>query len=365
VATPAVLSPLPRTEDRSMSGTPAAPPLVPSEPITYPAARATPRLAEYVGMLAALALLVALFSTLSSHFLTRITFTTLANQIPALTVIAVGMTLVLIVAGIDLSVGSVMALAAAVLGVAVAEWQAPFGVAVFLCLGVGFLAGLFNGIVSVHWAIPSFIVTLGMLEIARGGAYLVTGSRSVFVGAAIGGLGTPLRGVGLSPAFILAVVVVVAGQVLLSRTVFGRYLVAIGTNPEAVRLSGIDPRPVLVTVFALSGLLAGLGGLFHVAYLESADPNAGIGLELAAIAAVVIGGTSLMGGRGSVVSSFLGVLIIAVLQTGLAQIGATEPTKRIVTGAVIVAAVILDAYRYRLAGRRFALWARLTRRPGR
>ena len=106
-----------------------------------------------------------------------------------------------------------------------------------------------------------------------------------------------------------------------------------------------------VTVFAISGLMAGLGGVFHLAYLESADPNSGIGLELSAIAAVVIGGTSLMGGRGSVVSSFFGVLIIAVLQAGLAQIGATEPTKRIVTGGVIVAAVILDAYRHTLGER--------------
>ena len=139
-----------------------------------------------------------------------------------------------------------------------------------------------------------------MLEIARGGAYLVTQSRAVFVGAAIGSIGTPVTGIGLSPAFICAAVIVVAGQVLLSKTVLGRYIFAIGANPEASRLSGIDPRRVLVVVFVISGLLAGLGGFFHVAYLESADPNAGIGLELSAIAAVVIGGTSLMGGRGSV-----------------------------------------------------------------
>jgi ribose transport system permease protein len=303
------------------------------------------RIAEYPGLVSVLVLLVALFSMLSGHFFSRITFTTLANQIPALTVIAVGMTLVLIAGGIDLSVGSVMALGSAVLAVARVEWQVPLPVATALGLAVGLLAGLANGFITVRWTVPSFIVTLGMLEVARGGAYLVTGSRSMFVGAAMGLVGTPVPGLGLSPAFILAVLVVVSGQLLLRRTVFGRYIVAIGTNREAVRLSGIDPRPVVMAVFALSGFLAGLGGVFHLAYLESADPNSGMGLELSAIAAVVIGGTSLMGGRGSVVSSFLGVLIIAVLQTGLAEIGATEPTKRIVTGAVIVAAVILDAYR--------------------
>ena len=243
-------------------------------------------------------------------------------------------------------------LGSAVLALARVEWQLPLSVAVALCLAVGLLAGLANGFITVRWAVPSFIVTLGMLEVARGGAYLVSESRSVFVGAAMGRVGMPLPVIGLSPAFILAVLVVFAGEVLLSKTILGRYIVAIGTNREAVRLSGIDPRPVVVSVFALSGLLAGLGGVFHVAYLESADPNSGIGLELSAIAAVVIGGTSLMGGRGSVVSSFLGVLIIAVLQTGLAQIGATEPAKRIVTGAVIVAAVILDAYRHTLGNRR-------------
>jgi ribose transport system permease protein len=317
-----------------------------------PPTRTATRLTEYVGLTMVLVLLVTLFSVLSEHFLSRITFTTLANQIPALTVIAVGITLVLVSSGIDLSVGSVMALGSALLAVSLVNWQLPLPVGIGLCLAAGLVAGLINGFITVRWTIPSFIVTLGMLEIARGGAYLVTGSRSVFVGSAIGSIGTPLPGIGLSSSFILAVLVVGCGQVVLSKTVFGRYIVAIGTNREAVRLSGIDPRPAIVAVFAISGLLAGLAGVFHLAYLESADPNSGVGLELSAIAAVVIGGTSLMGGRGSVVSSFLGVLIIAVLQTGLAEIGATEPTKRIVTGAVIVAAVILDAYRRTRGGRR-------------
>jgi ribose transport system permease protein len=306
-------------------------------------------LADYGGLAVSLAVLIALFSLLTDHFFSAVTFTTLANQIPALTVVAVGMTLVLIASGIDLSVGSVLALAAASMAVARTEWQWPLVLAAALAIGVGALAGLFNGLVTVRWAVPSFIVTLGTLEVARGGAYLVTDSRSVFVGAAMGSIGAPLPVIGVSPAFLIAALAVVAGQVLLARTVFGRHLVAVGTNAEAVRLSGIDPRPVTIAVFALSGALAGLGGVFHLAHLESADPNSGLGLELSAIAAVVIGGTSLMGGRGSVVSSFFGVLIIAVLQAGLAQLGASEPAKRIVTGVVIVAAVVLDVYRHALS----------------
>jgi ribose transport system permease protein len=307
--------------------------------------RARRAVAEYLGLVAVLAILIAVFAVTTDHFLTALTFTTLANQIPALTVIAVGLTLVLIAGGIDLSVGSVLALGSAVLAIALVEWRLPLPVAIGLCVLVGLAAGLVNGLVTVRWAVPSFIVTVGMLEAARGAAYLATGSRSVYVGGSIAALGTPVPGLGVSPAFLCAVLVVVAGQLALTRTVFGRYLVAIGTNAEAVRLSGIDPRPVVAAVFGLSGALAGVAGVFHLAYLESADPNSGMGLELAAVAAVVIGGTSLMGGRGSVVSSFLGVLIIAVLQSGLAQVGATEPLKRIVTGGVIVAAVILDAWR--------------------
>lgn len=309
------------------------------------------RMAEYLGMLGVLGLLVALFGALSEHFFTRLTFVTIANQVPSLTVVAVGMTLVLVIAGIDLSVGSVMAFCSGLFAVALVRWGWPLPAAAGVCLGAGLAAGLVNGAVTVRWGLPSFIVTLGMLEVARGGAYLVTDSRSVFVGGPVEAIGAPIPGLGLSPAFFLALVVVAAGHVVLTRTVFGRYLVAIGTNAGAVRLSGVDTRPVEVAVFALAGLLAGLGGVFHLAYLESADPNAGIGLELSAIAAVVIGGTSLMGGRGSVVNSFFGVLIIAVLQAGLAQVGASEPVKRVVTGAVIVVAVVLDVYRHRLTHR--------------
>jgi ribose transport system permease protein len=275
------------------------------------------------------------------------------------------MTFVLAIAGIDLSVGSVLALASAVLGVLLVDSGWSLWLAVPFSLAVGVLAGLLNGGISVRWGIPSFIVTLGMLEVARGGAYLVTGSQTKYIGSAITTLGAPIAGTGLSPAFFVAVLVVIVGQILLTRTVFGRYVIAIGTNEQAVRLSGIDPRPVQIGVFALAGLLSGLGGVFQTAYLESADPNAGIGMELAVIAAVVIGGTSLMGGRASVVHSFIGVLIIAVLQTGLAQIGTSEPTKRVITGAVIVIAVIADAYRHKLAGRRYAILGKLLRRPGR
>ncbi|GMR17014.1 MAG: ABC transporter permease [Gammaproteobacteria bacterium] len=305
---------------------------------------------EYAGLLGALLGLVIFFGLQSDYFWSALTLTTLANQIPSLTVIAVGMTFVLIIGGIDLSVGSVMALGAAVLGVALVELQLPLWLAGLMCLATGLLCGCVNGFVVTRWSVPSFIVTLGMLEMARGGAYLVTDSQTLYIGSAVGSIGSPLPGINLSPALLLTVLVVIGAQVLLRRSIFGRYMIAVGSNEEAVRLAGIDVARIKLAVFCLAGLLAGLGGLFQVGYLQSADPNAGIGLELSAIAAVVIGGTSLSGGKGSVVNTFLGVLIIAVLQTGLAQIGASEPSKRVITGLVIITAVILDVYRNREGG---------------
>ena len=327
------------------------------------------RFGEYAAMLSIWLALLLLFGALSHNFLSARTLSTLANSIPALVVVSAGMTLVLIIGGIDLSVGSVLGLGGAVLGVAMVKWSWPLGghwplwAAAILSVGVGALAGLLNGLVSVRLGIPSFIVTLGMLEIARGLAFMTTNSQTEYIGSAITGFAEPIPGLGCSLAFILALVVIVAGQIVLSRSVFGRYLTAIGTNEQAVRLAGIDPRPAKLAVFALVGLLTGLGAVFHTSRLGSSDPNAGVGLELSAIAAVVIGGTSLMGGRGSVVNSFFGVLIIATLQAGLAQIGATEPAKRVITGVVIVIAVVLDAWRQHLAGGKFPLLKRLFGRP--
>ncbi|MDR6676414.1 ABC transporter permease [Pseudomonas oryzihabitans] len=307
-------------------------------------------LGTYLGLAGALLAMIVLFSVLSSHFLSYSTFTTLANQIPDLMVLATGMTLILIIGGIDLSVGSVVALAAAVVSVATLQWG--WGILSAAALGMlcAAITGAITGSVTVAWRIPSFIVSLGVLEIARGAAYQLTDSRTAYIGDAYDWLSTPVA-FGISPSFVLALLVILVAQLLLTRSVFGRYLIAIGTNEEAVRLAGINPKPYKVIVFALMGLLAGLAALFQISRLEAADPNAGVGLELQVIAAVVIGGTSLMGGRGSVISTFFGVLIISVLAAGLAQIGASEPTKRIITGAVIVVAVILDTYRSQRAKR--------------
>jgi len=301
---------------------------------------------EMLALLGVLVGLVAAFSVATERFFSLATFRTIANQVPEGVIVAVGLTFVLVIAGIDLSVGSVLGLTSAVLGLAMLRLGVGVLLGGLLAVLTGLACGALNGLLTVRFAIPSFIVTLGMLEVARGATYLITRSQTQYVGARVETLAEGAV-LGLSLPFLAAVGLVALGQFVLSRTVFGRYAAAIGTNEEAVRLAGIDPRPVKVAVFMLAGALAGLAGIVNTARLGAADPNAGIGFELQAIAAVVVGGTSLMGGRGSVVGSFLGVLVIAVLASGLAQAGAQEPTKRLVTGAVIVAAAVADALRRR------------------
>lgn len=303
--------------------------------------------ADYVSLTLVLAGLIATFGYATEYFFTWTTFRTVANQIPDAVILATGITFVLIIGGIDLSVGSVLALSGAVFGVALVRWQLPFPVAVGLCLGTGLFCGLVNGVLTVRWRLPAFIVTLGMLEAARGGAYLVTGSKTQYIGSSVEWI---TRGgvVGLSSPFLSAILIVVLSQIVLSYTPFGRSLYALGGNEEAVRLSGIPVGRIKAIVYMLSGGLAALAAIIHCGRLTAADPNAGAGYELQAIAAAVIGGTSLLGGRGTAINTLFGVVIIAVLEAGLVQIGAQEPVKRLVTGAIIVTAVIVDYYRRKL-----------------
>jgi len=305
---------------------------------------------DYVALVVVLVVLITYFSLATRHFYSKSTFLVIANLIPHAVIIAVGMTLVLIVGGIDLSVGSVLALAGATLGLCLTRAALPVPVTIAAALGVGLACGALNGFVTVTWRIPSFIVTLGMLEMARGAASYSTGSQTLYLDGAL----KPIiahRLFGLSVPFLLALVVVAAGQVLLSRTKLGRHMFAVGGNEEAARLSGVAPRRTKMIVFTLCGLLASLAAVMLTAQSGSAAPTAGRGFELRAIAAVVVGGTSLMGGRGSVVASFLGVLIIEVLDAGLYQKGVDDDAKRIIVGAVIVLAVIADVYRQRLSAR--------------
>ncbi len=303
------------------------------------------RFGESVGLIGVLFGVILVFGLINGRFISIATFHSIANQVPALAVASVGMTFVIITAGIDLSIGSVLAFAGAVLGVAMADWHWHLALALPLAMAAGFLCGWANGWVSVRFAVPSFIVTLGMMQIARGLAYLGTDSQTKFIGSPVQWLSAALPGIGLSAAFIFAVMIVILGQIILKRTVFGRYVLVIGANEEVAIFSGVNTRPVKIAVFAIAGTLAGLAAVIESSRVGAVDPNAAIGFELSAIAAVVIGGTSLMGGRGTVTGSFLGVLIMATLGAGLDQIGVEEAWKLIITGLVIVFAVIVDSWR--------------------
>ncbi|MEC8474741.1 MAG: ABC transporter permease [Planctomycetota bacterium] len=302
---------------------------------------------QHAGLLGVLGILSLIFGLGTDSFFRFQTLGVIGNQIPDLTLVAVGMTFVLIIGGIDLSVGSILALSSAALGSLVIDYDQPLLIAIIAAIFVGSLCGAVNGFISVKANIPSFIVTLSMLEIARGLTKLITNSETKYIGSVVEPISNPITSILFSPAFLFAVTIVIASQFVLRRTIFGRYCIAIGTNEDAVRLSGINVVPYKVTAFVICGMFCGIAGIFHAAKLSTADPNAAVGMELSAIAACVIGGTSLMGGRGNVSSTFLGVLIIATLQTGLATLGVSDPIKQIITGSVILIAVISDALRQR------------------
>jgi ribose transport system permease protein len=301
-------------------------------------------LAEYGGMVGALLLLLLFFGLTTERFFTVTNFQTITNQIPAAIIVAVGMTFVLIVGGIDLSVGSGLALCSAVLSVALLRFGLPLPVAGLAAILTGLAMGLINGAIITKWSVPSFIVTLAMLEAARGLTFMVTDSQTQYVGAAIDSIRSA-EILGISLTFIVAVLIALVAQFILSHTPLGRQIVVVGFKEEVAYLSGISPARTKLIVFALCGALVGIASIIHTARLSASDPNTGVGFELEAIAAVVIGGTSLTGGRGSVLRSLFGVFVIAILGSGLAQAGAQEHTKRLVTGLVIVCAVILDQYR--------------------
>ena len=303
------------------------------------------RFTDYLILLAVLAGMIALFGLLRESFFSAATLGSVANRIPALALVATGMTLVMITGGIDLSVGSLLGFCGAAVGVMMADWQWGLAVALLVSVIIGSAVGGTTGALSVKLSLPSFIVSLGMMEMARGLAFLTTDSQTKYIGANVESLGAPFGGLVLSPAFVISVLFVIAGQIMLSHTVIGRHWIAIGANRDAAFISGVPVDRPRILAHALLGALTGLAAVFNCSKLGSADPNSGIGFELSAIAAVVVGGTSLMGGRGSVVKSFLGVLIIATLEAGLVQMGASEPVKRLVTGGVIIAAALADTWR--------------------
>jgi len=302
------------------------------------------------GVTVALVLIVLFFCATAPYFATSGNFLKIFVQIAINTVLAAGMTFVILTGGIDLSVGSVLALCTVVGATIMTDERLAAGTSIALafvaCLGTGAICGAINGWVCERWKLPSFIVTLGMLNIASGLARVVSNNSTIT------GLPQPfvefgnMIFFGVFPSiFVIALAVVLIGWFVLRFTVFGRFIFAIGTNEEAVRLSGHNPSAIKIAAFTISGLTAGTAAMVYLLRLNVGSPIAGIGYELNAIAAVIIGGTSLSGGKGSIIGTLVGACILQVLSTGLQLLGAEDNVKPIVIGAVIVLAVILDTYR--------------------
>jgi ribose/xylose/arabinose/galactoside ABC-type transport system permease subunit len=309
-----------------------------------------------LGTLAGLAGLCALLTSLTPHFLTVSNLLNVTEQTTINAIIAVGMTFVILSGGIDLSVGSIVALSGVVLGSALHAGQ-PVPFAVGLCLLTGAACGLVNGTLVTRGRLPPFIATLGMMSMARGAALLYTNGRPISgfdAGFRAISTGRPLM---IPAPVLLMAAIYLAGHFVLTRTVFGRYVYAIGGNEEATRLSGVRVGAYKTAVYVLSGATSATAAVTLTARLNSAQPIAGIMYELDAIAATVIGGTSLMGGSGSLVGTLVGALIMGVLRNGLNLLGISSFLQQVVIGAVIVAAVLLDSMLTARAG------ARRARRP--
>jgi ribose transport system permease protein len=308
------------------------------------------RLSEVISQLAAAGALIVVFvflSFASPVFLSADNLFNIGSQTAVVAVIAIGVTLVIITAGIDLSVGSVAALSG-VLGVMLMT-DAGLSVPLAIIGGtlVGAVCGLVNGLLVSVAGLNPFIATLGMLTVARGLTFIFTNAVAVF--------GAPnsfrLLGQGvLGPIpipILMIVLVAVAGYIVLSRTRLGRYAYAMGSNLEAARLSGIPIRRYLTSVYVISGALAGFGGMIAASRVNSGQPNFGIGLELDVIAAAVIGGASLFGGQGTVVGTLIGAFLVALIRNGSVLLDVNTFYQQVIIGVVIWVAVFWDQYRRR------------------
>ena len=293
-----------------------------------------PEALAFIGLVA----LVVALACISDRFLAWENFANIARQVSINAIIATGMTLVIISGGIDLSVGAVMTLAMT-LGAGAMLAGVPVPVAVVLALGTGMVCGAVNGLLIAYGRLPAIIVTLAAMEIPRGVALLYTGGYPLTgLPAQFGLIGRgELLGVHVPTLVMLGVVV--AGHLFLTRFVAGRALYVLGGNEEAGRLSGMPVRRYKLLAYALSGFTASLAGVVLASRLMSGQPNAGIGFELDAIAAVVLGGAAITGGRGSILGTLIGAVILGVLNNGLNLLGVSPYTQKILKGVIILLAV--------------------------
>jgi ribose transport system permease protein len=268
-------------------------------------------------------------------------------------VLGLGVTFIIITAGIDLSVGTVLTFSAVMTGVFITNWHLPIPLGILGGILAGGLAGLINGLLISRMKIPPFVATLGMLYVAKGLSLVISELRPIYFNdtpdfreMAMGSiLGKIIPGFEVPNAVLILFGAALIAHIILSRTILGRYTYALGSNEEATRLSGVNVVGWKTAVYTLGGLFSGLGGVLMAARLNSAQPALGAGYELDAIAAVVIGGTSLSGGEGSILGTIIGAFIISTLTNGLRILSVPQEWQMVVTGAIVVLAVYLDILR--------------------
>lgn len=302
------------------------------------------KMADRFGIGIAIVVLFVLLSVSSPHFLEVNNLLNILLQVSISTIIAVGMTFVILTSGIDLSVGPVTAFSSVIIGLTL-HLNIGIGVPVITGVVVGGLLGLLNGVLIAKLKVPAFIATLGMMSVARGAALFITNGQTIhmfpseFRFLSAGNIAT------IPIPVIYAIVVVAVASFILNYTQFGRYIYAIGGNKEAARLSGINTKAVEIWAYIISGITCGIGAVILTGRLNAAQPIAGIGYELDAIAAVIIGGTSLNGGVGSVSGTLMGAILIGMLRNGLNLLNVSPFLQQVVIGSVIVGAVFFDQYR--------------------
>jgi ribose transport system permease protein len=306
-------------------------------------------LREIAGPLSAMVLVALLVAATTSNFLDAGNLSNLVLQVSIVAIVAIGSTMVILTGGIDLSPGSMIALMTVIFASSVKLWGVPFPAAILLVLLIGLALGALNGILAAYLRIPSFIVTLAGLSMFRGLAFMFNNGSPVFQVSPM--LEPIFYGTIASvplPLFYL-VVLYAAAFWFLRWTVVGRSIYAVGGNPNAARLSGIDVRRTQLIAFTIAGLAASIGALLMAARLNSGSPNYGVGLELSAIAAAVIGGASLAGGRGNILNSVIGAMTIVIVQNGLNLNAVPTSAQNVITGAIILFAVGVDMWRADLA----------------
>ncbi|MDP1668399.1 ABC transporter permease [Phaeovulum sp.] len=307
---------------------------------------------------ASLIALLIFFSLASPNFLQTSNILAILQATSVNGVLAIAATLVIITGGIDLSVGTLMTFTAVIAGVVLTYLGLPLPFGIVAAIAAGACCGFVSGSLVARMKIPPFIATLGMMLILKGLSLVISGTKPIYfsdtpsfpllstgslIGTALPGLPVPN---GVVILFVLALVI----SWVLNRTTLGRYCFALGSNEEAVRLSGVNADGWKVAIYALAGGICGIAGLLIASRLNSAQPALGQGYELDAIAAVVIGGTSLAGGRGSVLGTIIGALIMSVLLNGLRIMSVAQEWQTVVTGTIIIAAVYADMLRRRRAG---------------